>query len=227
MDRYYYKVSFDRREVNADIIFKTISDIYEVEDDLEIYIGRESFILNGERLTILKFKDRFPGYFHVSPILQEYTVTITNKIETEGKYMTVGRNNAFGHCKIRIEPNEELAGIEFINEVYDETVLKREYIEAIEDGVRLGTKKGLKIPFNIEDVKITLYGGSYHQDDSSMAAFRVAGGKAIANALQQMDIKIIDEEYLDGRHDENGFTNHHLLNRENLEREKKFFEIYF
>ncbi len=110
--------------------------------------------------------------------------TITKEAQADTKYARqTGGHGQYGHVKIRIEPNPE-KGFEFVNSVVGGTV-PREYISSVEAGVKSALHSGVLAGFSVEDVKVTLYDGSYHEVDSSELAFKIAGSMAMKEALQR------------------------------------------
>ena len=113
-----------------------------------------------------------------------YLETIRKSAEAEGKYIrqTGGVGN-YGHCKLRVEPNEPGKGYEFINDVRGGSVPK-EYIKPIDQGERGALELGILAGYPIVDVKVTLYDGSYHEVDSNEMAFKFAGSIAFKEAAR-------------------------------------------
>jgi len=111
-----------------------------------------------------------------------YRETIRSKAEAEGKYVKQsGGRGQYGHCWLRIEPNETGKGFEFIDEVKGGSI-PREYIPAIGKGVREAMDRGIIAGYPLVDIKATVYEGSYHEVDSSEAAFKMAGIMAFRDA---------------------------------------------
>ncbi len=110
-----------------------------------------------------------------------YRETIRKAVEAEGKFVKQsGGRGQYGHVQIRIEPNGEGEGFEFVNEIVGGAV-PREYINAVNKGIEEQLENGVLAGFPIVDVKTTLYDGSYHQVDSSEMAFKIAGSMAMRN----------------------------------------------
>jgi len=101
--------------------------------------------------------------------------TIRKHAEAEGKYIRqTGGSGNYGHCKLRIEPNEPGKGYEFVNDIKG-GVVPKEYIKPIDQGVQGALELGILAGYPIVDVKVTLYDGSYHEVDSNEMAFKFAG----------------------------------------------------
>ena len=116
-----------------------------------------------------------------------YKETIRKKVDQETKYARQsGGKGQYGHVKITIEPNEPGKGYEFINAVTG-GVIPKEFIPAVDDGIRGAMQAGVLAGYNVVDVKVTLYDGSYHEVDSSEMAFKIAGSMAFKEAMRKAD----------------------------------------
>ncbi len=114
-----------------------------------------------------------------------YKETITKSVVQETKYARQsGGKGQYGHVKIQVEPNESGKGFEFINKTVGGSVPK-EYIPAVEQGVKGAMESGVLAGFPVVDVKVTLLDGSYHEVDSSEMAFKIAGSMAFKEACQK------------------------------------------
>jgi elongation factor G len=135
-----------------------------------------------------------------------YLETIRKHAEGVGKYIrqTGGRGN-YGHVKLRVGPNEPGKGFEFINEIKG-GAMPEEYINPIEQGVREALAGGVLAAYEIVDVKVTLFDGSYHEVDSNEMAFKIAGSMAFKDAANKatpvllepvMSVEVVvPEEYM-------------------------------
>ena len=113
-----------------------------------------------------------------------YRETITKEADVDCKYSRQsGGKGQYGHVKIRIEPNPE-KGFEFVNAVVGGAIPK-EYIPAVEAGVKGAMQSGVLAGYPVVDVKVTLYDGSYHEVDSSEMAFKIAGSMAFKDAMKK------------------------------------------
>ena len=110
-----------------------------------------------------------------------YREGIRNAVEAEGKFVRQsGGRGQYGHVWLRIEPQEQGSGYEFVNEIVG-GVVPREYIPAVDKGIQEQMENGVLAGFPIEDVKVTLYDGSYHDVDSNEMAFKIAGSMGFKN----------------------------------------------
>ncbi len=121
-----------------------------------------------------------------------YKETIKKSVEQDTKYARQsGGKGQYGHVKIRLEPNESGKGYEFINAIVGGAVPK-EYIPAVDAGIRGAMNAGVVAGFPVEDVKVTLYDGSYHEVDSSEMAFKIAGSMAFKEAMRKADPTLLE-----------------------------------
>ena len=112
-----------------------------------------------------------------------YRETIRRNAESEGKFVRqTGGRGQYGHVKIRVEPS--VAGEEFLfNNAVVGGAIPKEFISAVEKGVRDAMEAGPLAGYEVQNIKVTLYDGSYHQVDSSEIAFKIAGSMALKEAL--------------------------------------------
>src|SRR4030095_9463168 len=104
-----------------------------------------------------------------------YRETIRSKVDQEGKFVRQsGGRGQYGHVWITLEPSEAGKGYEFVNGIVGGTIPK-EYIPAVDKGIREATENGVLAGYPVVDVKITLFDGSYHDVDSNEMAFKIAG----------------------------------------------------
>ena len=135
-----------------------------------------------------------------------YRETIRKTVEQESKFARqTGGRGQYGHVYLRIEPSEPGSGYEFVNEVVGGSVPK-EYIPAVDKGIQEQMQNGVIAGYPVEDVKVTLYDGSYHEVDSSEMAFKIAGSLGFREGAQKahpvllepiMKVEVITpEEYM-------------------------------
>jgi len=122
-----------------------------------------------------------------------YKETIRKTAEAEGKYIKQsGGRGQYGHCWLRLEPQSEKGkGFEFIDEIKG-GVVPREYVPAIQKGVREAVDKGVVAGYPIVDVKVAVFDGSYHEVDSSEIAFKMAGSMAFQEAARKADPVLLE-----------------------------------
>jgi elongation factor G len=135
-----------------------------------------------------------------------YKETIRKKVTQEGKFVRQsGGRGQFGHVWIEVEPNEKGKGYEFENAIIGGAIPK-EYINPVSEGIREAMRNGVLAGYPVEDIKIKLIDGSYHDVDSSEMAFKIAGSMAFKEGARKahpvilepiMDVEVVTpEEYM-------------------------------
>ncbi|MCL4476540.1 MAG: elongation factor G [Nitrospirae bacterium] len=135
-----------------------------------------------------------------------YKETIKTPSKAEGKFVRQsGGRGQYGHVYIQLEPVEAGKGFEFVNKIVGGTI-PREYIPAVEKGIKEALDTGILAGYPVVDVKATLYDGSYHEVDSSEMAFKIAGSMAFKDAAKKakpvllepiMSVEVVTpEEYM-------------------------------
>ena len=120
-----------------------------------------------------------------------YKETCRKSADVDMKYARQsGGKGQYGHVKIKLDPNPD-KGYEFVNAVVGGAVPK-EYIPAVDQGIQGALLSGVLAGYNVVDVKVTLYDGSYHEVDSSEMAFKIAGSMAVKEALRKADPVLLE-----------------------------------
>ena len=140
--------------------------------------------------------DRMKREFHVECNVGQpqvsYRETIKGNAEGEGKYIRqTGGRGQYGHCLLRIEKLPPGSGVEFEEEVKGGTI-PREYFNPIEKGVREAADRGVMAGYPLLDLKVILTDGSYHEVDSSEAAFKIAGSMAFQDAAKKAGVDLLE-----------------------------------
>ena len=157
-------------------------------------------------IIVDRMKREFKVEANVGAPQVSYRETFRGSAEVEGKFVRQsGGRGQYGHVWVKFEPNEEGAGFEFVNNIVG-GVVPREYIPAVEAGIKDSLENGVLAGYPLIDVKATLYDGSYHDVDSNETAFKVAASMALKNAKNKcnpvllepmMSVEIvIPEEYM-------------------------------
>ena len=121
-----------------------------------------------------------------------YKETVRKSVEQDTKYARQsGGKGQYGHVKIRVEPNESGKGYEFVSEIVGGAIPK-EYIPAIDAGIKGAMLSGVVAGYPVVDVKVTLYDGSYHEVDSSEMAFKIAGSMAFKEAMRKAQPTLLE-----------------------------------
>ena len=126
-------------------------------------------------IIVDRMKREFKVECNVGKPQVAYRETLRKSVEVEGKFVRQsGGRGQFGHVWLRIEPNEEGAGYEFVNEIVG-GVIPKEFIPSVDKGIQEQMQNGVLAGYPVLDVKVTLFDGSYHDVDSSEMAFKIAG----------------------------------------------------
>ncbi|HUT96341.1 MAG TPA: elongation factor G [Candidatus Paceibacterota bacterium] len=121
-----------------------------------------------------------------------YKETIKKTAEAEGKYIRQsGGRGQYGHVWLKVEPLERGKGFEFLNEIRG-GIIPSEYIPAIKKGAKEAMDRGVLAGYPLVDAKVTLYDGSYHEVDSSEAAFKMASSFALQAAVKRADLILLE-----------------------------------
>ena len=121
-----------------------------------------------------------------------YKETISGTADVDCKYSKQsGGKGQYGHVKIIIEPQEAGDGFEFVNKITGGSI-PREYIPAVENGIKESAENGVMSGFPTIDFKVTLYDGSYHEVDSSEMAFKIAGSMAFKDAAKKANPVVLE-----------------------------------
>jgi len=121
-----------------------------------------------------------------------YKETIKSEADVDQKYARQsGGKGQYGHVKIKLEPNESGKGYEFIDKIVGGKIPK-EYIPAVDQGIRGAMQAGVVAGYPVEDVIVTLYEGSYHEVDSSEMAFKIAGSMAFKEGMRKANPTLLE-----------------------------------
>ncbi|MFH1460964.1 MAG: elongation factor G [Patescibacteria group bacterium] len=121
-----------------------------------------------------------------------YKETIKKQAQAEGKYIRqTGGHGQYGHVWLKVEPLEQGQGFEFVDQIKG-GIIPREYIPAVEKGIKEAMDKGILAGYPLVDLKAILYDGSFHDVDSSEAAFKIAGSIALQAAAKQADLVLLE-----------------------------------
>jgi len=178
------------------LALKKLSDedpTFKVHTDEET---AETIISGMGELHLEIIADRMKREFKVEAALGKPRVafkeTIGNLAEAEGKYIRQsGGRGQYGHVFLRLEPQEQGKGFEFANMIKGASI-PNEFIPAVEKGVKEAINSGVVAGYPVVDVKAVLYDGTYHEVDSSEAAFKIAASMAFKSAMKQATPFIIE-----------------------------------
>ena len=143
-------------------------------------------------IIVDRMKREFKVEANVGAPQVAYRETVKAKAEAEGKYIRQsGGRGQYGHCWLRIEPQEAGKGFEFENEIKG-GIIPQEYIAPIEKGVKEAMDNGVLAGYPLVDIKVAVYDGSFHEVDSSEAAFKIAGSMAFQEAVRRASPVILE-----------------------------------
>ena len=169
-----------------DPTFKTYTD-HETGDTIIAGMGELHLDIIVDRLL-----REFKVEANVGNPQVAYKESITSSAEAEAKYVRqTGGHGQYGHCKLRVEPQEPGKGYEFVNAIVG-GVIPKEFIGSVDQGVQEALESGIIAGYPVLDVKVTLFDGSYHDVDSSEMAFKIAGSMAIKDALQKASPTLLE-----------------------------------
>ena len=121
-----------------------------------------------------------------------YKETVIREAEAEGKYIRQsGGRGQYGHCFLRVAPKSRGEGYEFVNAIKGGTI-PREFIPAVEKGVKEAMENGVLAGYPLVDMQVTLYDGTFHEVDSSEMAFKIAGSMALQAAVKQASLVLLE-----------------------------------
>ncbi len=136
-------------------------------------------------IIVDRMKREFKVEANVGKPQVAYRETIRAKVESEGKFVRQsGGRGQYGHVWLKIEPNEQGKGYEFINGIVGGSV-PREYIPAVDKGIKEAVETGVVAGYPVVDVKVTLFDGSYHDVDSNEMAFKIAGSMGFKDGFRR------------------------------------------
>lgn len=143
-------------------------------------------------IIVDRMKREFKVEANVGKPQVAYKETIKKSAEGEGKYIKQsGGRGQYGHCRLRVTPREPGAGFEFVEEIKG-GVIPREYITPIRKGAQEACDRGVLAGYPVIDISVAVYDGSYHEVDSSEAAFKIAGSMALQEAVKRASPVILE-----------------------------------
>jgi len=168
-----------RRLMDEDPTFRVQGDI-ETAETIISGMGELHLEIIADRL-----KREFKVEANVGRPQVAYKETVKAEAEAEGKYIRQsGGRGQYGHVILKVEPKERGSGFEFIDEIKGGTIPK-EFIPAIEKGIKEAMDKGVVAGYPMVDLSATLFDGSFHEVDSSEIAFKIAGSMALQSAAKR------------------------------------------
>jgi elongation factor G len=189
-----------KTKVDQEKIGMALQKLTEEDPTFRVHTDEETLqtIIEGMgelhlEIIVDRMKREFKVEANVGAPQVAYKEAIKNSAEAEGKYVKQsGGRGQYGHCWLRVEPQEDKTkGFEFVDAIKG-GVIPREYVPAIEKGIKESITRGIQAGYPIVDVKVTCYDGSYHEVDSSEAAFKMAGSMAFQDACRKANPIILE-----------------------------------
>ncbi len=188
-----------KTKAGQDKLALALSRLAEEDPTFKTYTDEETgqtIIAGMGELHLEIIVDRMMREFKVEAVVGKpqvaYRETITKTAKAEGRYVRqTGGHGQYGHCVIELTPQEPGAGYTFENKIIG-GVIPKEYIPAIDQGIREASAAGALGGFEVVDFKATLLDGSYHDVDSSEMAFKIAGSMALKEALAKADERLLE-----------------------------------
>ncbi len=143
-------------------------------------------------ILVDRMKREFKVEANVGAPQVAYRETIRKSVESEGKFVRQsGGRGQYGHCWLRLEPQEPGKGYEFVNGVVG-GVIPKEYIPAVDKGIQEAMKNGVIAGYPVVDIKVTCFDGSYHDVDSNEMAFKIAGSMGFKDGVIKANPVILE-----------------------------------
>jgi elongation factor G len=143
-------------------------------------------------IIVDRMKREFKVEANVGKPQVAYRETIRGTVEAEGKFVRQsGGRGQYGHVWLKLEPNEQGKGYEFVNGIVGGSV-PREFIPAVDKGIREAVETGVMAGYPVVDVKVTLFDGSYHDVDSNELAFKIAGSMGFKDGFRRAKPVILE-----------------------------------
>ncbi len=188
-----------KTKIDIDKLSKALSALSKEDPTFRVFIDPETnqTIISGMgELHLEILVDRMMREFNVEANVGNpqvaYRETIRKRVEVEGKFIRQsGGKGQYGHVVLTIEPQEAGKGFEFVNKIVGGTV-PREYVPAVEQGVKEACESGVIAGYPVIDLKVTIIDGSYHDVDSSEMAFKIAGSMALKEGVHKAQPVILE-----------------------------------
>ncbi len=172
-----------------------------LEEDPSIGYTRDEqthdLLLSGQgqlhiEVTVAKLRRRFGVEVALAPPHIPYRETIAAAVEAHGRHKKqTGGHGQFGDCKIRMEPLPRGGGVEFVDDIFGGSI-PRQYIPAVEKGIRESCGRGYLAGYPVVDVRVTVYDGSYHDVDSNELSFKMAGRLAFKDGMSRARATLLE-----------------------------------
>ena len=188
-----------KTKVDQEKMGMAMQKLAEEDPTFKIHTNEETLqtIISGMgelhlEIIVDRMKREFKVEANVGAPQVAYKETVKSEAEAEGKYIKQsGGRGQYGHCWIKIEPRDRGEGFEFVDDIKGGAI-PREFIPAVEKGIKESLTKGILAGYPVVDIKTTLFDGTYHEVDSSEIAFKIAGSMAFSAAAQKAKPVILE-----------------------------------
>jgi elongation factor G len=188
-----------RTKIDQDKMGIALQRLAEEDPTFRVHTDQESgetLIAGMGELHLDVIVDRMVREFKVAANVGRpqvsYRETVRRTADGNGRFVRqTGGKGQYGHVILKLEPNEKGAGFEFVDKIVGGTI-PREYMRAVEQGIRETLETGVYAGYPMVDVKTTVYDGSYHEVDSSEMAFKIAASMAVKDAVEKADPVVLE-----------------------------------
>jgi elongation factor G len=188
-----------KTKVDQDKMGVALQRLAEEDPTFRVHTDQESgetLIAGMGELHLEVIVDRMVREFKVAANVGRpqvsYRETIRREANGNGRFVRqTGGKGQYGHVILKLEPNEKGAGYEFVDKIVGGTI-PREYMRAVEQGIRETLETGVYAGYPMVDVKATVFDGSYHEVDSSEMAFKIASSMAVKDAVEKADPVVLE-----------------------------------
>ncbi len=188
-----------KTKADQDKLVEAMSKLSEEDPTLRVSTNEETgqTIISGMgelhlEIVVDRMRREFKVVANIGKPQVAYKETIRKKVQAEGKFIRQsGGRGQFGHVWIEVGPNEKGKGFTFENAIVGGTI-PREYIRPVEQGIVEAMRNGVLAGYPVEDVKVKLFDGSFHEVDSSEMAFKIAGSMAFKEGARKADPVILE-----------------------------------
>lgn len=188
-----------RTKADQDKMSLALAKLAQEDPSFRVHTDEESgqVIISGMgelhlEIVVDRMKREFSVDANVGAPQVAYRETVRNSVEHEVKFVRQsGGRGQYGHVWLRIEPLEKGKGYEFVNGIVG-GVVPKEYVPAVDKGVQEQLKSGVLAGFQVLDVRVTLFDGSYHDVDSNEMAFKIAGSMCFREGARKADPALLE-----------------------------------
>ncbi|NIN64059.1 MAG: elongation factor G [Anaerolineae bacterium] len=188
-----------RTQADQDKMKEALDRLAEEDPTFQVRLDKDTgqtLISGMGELHLEVLVDRMLREFHVSANVGKpqvsYRETITKPVRAEGRFIRqTGGHGQYGHVWVELEPLNKGEGYVFVDETSN-GVIPKQYIPAVDQGIQEAMESGVLAGYPVVDIRIRLVDGSFHEEDSSPLAFKIAGSMALRNGVQEADAVLLE-----------------------------------